>query len=122
VSATQSGLFDELDRLVAACTQVGVRATYDPRNVNPPCVLFVPPVLDLDVMGGMASAEFQAIVIGPPVGNVDAWRVMDDMARQLVTDDVLPYVSTITPSSYGVDESSANPALVLAWTGTVAWP
>ena len=99
-------------------TAAGLRVTLDPRNVNPPCVLLVPPRVEMDLNCG-GTAEFKAFILVPPPANLDAWRLADDMAVKVggVVD-----VRTLEPSSYGVDDSGLLPALEATWEGAVTWP
>jgi len=103
-----------LDKLKGA----GVRATMDPRSVNPPTVLLAPPDFDLDVGCG-GTAEFHAFVLAPPPANLDAWRALDDIAAKVA--DVIP-IERIRATTYGVDDTSAIPALDLSWTQALSWP
>src|SRR4051812_27038219 len=84
----------------------GIRATNDPRNVNPPCVIIGPPTITLDSnCGGLATCN--AYVVGPGAGNLDTWVAIDDLAERVgqVVD-----VATITPAVYQLDENPAQPA------------
>jgi hypothetical protein len=112
------GLVDIVQAYVDALNAAGIRATMDPRNVNPPCVLLNPPSVVLDIAcGGTATFTAYALTRGP--GNADAWRSLD----ALVTDayGVLP-LESFEPSSYAVDETSALPAYLLNWTEAITWP
>lgn len=109
-----------LKGLAAAAEAAGIRATVDARNVNPPCVLFVPPTITLNLNCG-GTAAFEAVCIVPGAGNADAWAAADDLARRLVT-HVLPQAETVTPGSYGVDDNNANPAMIVGWTGDIEFP
>jgi hypothetical protein len=113
-------MFEVLEDLVARATDAGIRATADARNVNPPCVLFTPPTVTLDLNCG-GSAAFEAACIVPGPGNADAWKAAHDLAAELVR-HVVPEAETLTPGAYGVDDQSANPALIVGWTGAIEFP
>jgi hypothetical protein len=102
----------------------GVRATTDPRSLNPPCVLLGPPSFARDFACG-GTATVTAYVVGPTPGNLDAWRAIDDLAERAGTALAKAGidVATITPASYQADDNSAlMPALQLTWTRSLEWP
>jgi hypothetical protein len=104
--------------IVTALQAAGIRATNDPRNVNPPCVIVGPPSVVLDSnCGGLATCT--GYVIGPGAGNLDTWIAIDDLAERVgqVVD-----VATITPAAYQIDENPPQPALQLTWTQSLDWP
>jgi hypothetical protein len=113
-----SGIIDEVERIAGELNAAGIRATIDPRAVNPPCVLLVPPAVVLDLNCG-GTAEFTALVIVPSPANSQAWRLADRIAADASA--VIP-VERIEPSSYAVDDTGALPALSLSWQGAVSWP
>lgn len=97
----------------------GIRATCDPRSVNPVCVLILPPPLTPDFMCG-GTATFTALVVGPAPANLDSWTAIEDLAEQVA---VLIDINQVTPSSYQADENTpALPALQLTWTRSIEWP
>lgn len=69
----------------------GLRATYDPRDVFPPCVLISPPEL---VPGTMCDGEFflkwTARLITPTVPGGDVWTTID-----LLIGDVLGVIEDL---------------------------
>jgi hypothetical protein len=113
-------IFEYLDGLVDQAEAAGIRATIDSRNVNPPCVLFAPATVTLNLNCG-GTAAFEAICIVPGPGNADAYKTAHDLAASLV-EHVLPQAETLTPGSYGVDENTANPAMIVGWTGAIDFP
>lgn len=109
---------DRVADYVEQIKQLGMRVTMDPRNLNPPCVLFVPPRVELDSnCGGVAT--FKAFFIAPGPANLDAWRVVDKMAAMAAP---VLNIETLDPSSYGVDDTGVLPALEATWEGNVTWP
>ena len=113
-----SQIITSIEGYLDALRAAGIRATMDPRSVNPPCVLMTPPDFDLNVNCG-GDAEFRAVILAPPPANLDAWRTLDDLAAQVAA--VIP-VERIRPSQYGVDDSGAIPALELTWQQALSWP
>ena len=113
-----SEIITRLEGYLTDLKGAGVRATMDPRSVNPPCVLLTPPDFDLDVNCG-GTAEFRAVVLAPPPANLDSWRVLDDLAAKVA--DVIP-IERIRPTQYGVDDTGALPALELSWQLALSWP
>jgi hypothetical protein len=114
MGAITSAMQQNVQRL----TEAGIRATLDPRNLNPPCVIIGPPSVILDSnCGGLATVS--AMVVGPGPGNLDAWRAIDDLAEQVGR---LIDVETITPTELTVDNNPPQPALQLTWTQSFDWP
>lgn len=70
--------------IVATLTAAGVRATDDPRNVNPPCVWVEPDTADRTARcRAAATARLTAMVPGP--ANGDALRALDQLAADTQT-------------------------------------
>jgi hypothetical protein len=113
-----STLIDLLEQTLADLDSAGVRATMDPRNLNPPGVLVVPPEFDLDVGCG-GTGNFSAFVVAPGPANLDAWRALDALAAQTAT--AIP-VERIRATFYTPDDTSRLPALELTWTRALSWP
>lgn len=96
----------------------GIRATVDPRSLNVPCVLLVPPAMVLDSScGGLATFTAYALTRGP--GNADAWASLDELVAKVA--GVIP-LESFEPGSYTVDETSALPCFTLTWTEALTWP
>jgi hypothetical protein len=113
-----SSLIDVLTGYLDKLTVEGVRATLDPRSVNPPCILLIPPSLALDVScGGTATFTAYALTKGP--GNADAWQSLDELTAKAYA--VLP-LESFEPGSYAVDNGTPLPAFVLTWTEALTWP
>lgn len=113
-----TSLHDLMTDTVTELQQSGIRATDDPRSLNPPAVLVLPPRLDLDVScGGTATCQAVAITRGP--GNADAWKSLDDLVGRVA--NVVP-LESIEPTSYALDNTAALPAYALNWTKAITWP
>jgi hypothetical protein len=70
----------EVDRL----TEAGVRATFDERNVNPPCVLVRPPVLTYRFGKGYA-ADFTYWLIVPDTGKSGSVAALGELIEAAQT-------------------------------------
>lgn len=81
--------------IVDTLTAGGVRATADPRNVNPPCVLVNPPDLRYDLACG-ATATWRLRLVLPGPWNADTWRLADNTLPAL---DTLLDIDTVTPDT-----------------------
>ena len=114
-------LTDTMRDYETALAAAGIRATCDPRSVNPVCVLILPPSLPaMTLMCGGGDAAWNALVVGPTPGNLDSWTAIEDLAERVA--QVID-VEQITPSSYQLDENTQPlPALQLSWTRSVQWP
>lgn len=96
----------------------GIRATVDPRDVVPPCVLFTPPDnVRLD-HGCGGTADMVALLLVPAVGNGDAWTALDEFLPNVL--EHLP-AEQIRTTSYTLDSSGPMPAYELTFTHLVDW-
>lgn len=96
----------------------GIRATVDPRDAVPPCVLFTPPdQVRLD-MGCAGSADLTALLLVPGPGQSDAWAALDATLPAVL--EMLP-VEQIRSTSYTLDASGPMPAYELTFTHLVDW-
>jgi hypothetical protein len=113
-----SSLVDALTVWQEKLASEGVRATLDPRNVNPPCVLLTAPAVVLDVScGGTATFTAYALTRGP--ANADAWLSLDELVTKVAA--VVP-LESFEPGSYAVDDTSPLPCFTLTWTEALTWP
>ena len=113
-------LTDEMAAVVTQLAEAGVRATDDPRKLNPPCVIVGPPSIpELDAAtSGLATITAYVVGIGP--GNLASWRSIDDLAEAVgrVID-----VEAIAPVQYQHETGKDPlPALQLTWTRQLNWP
>jgi hypothetical protein len=88
--------FDRAGELVAKLAAEGITATLDPRNLNLPCVLIVPPRRTFDLPCGF-TAGWSLWALVPPPGNADAFRALDDLLDAIAA--VLP-VTAATALAY----------------------
>lgn len=96
----------------------GIRATTDPRDVVPPCVLFLPPEqVDVNLYCG-GTADMRAVLLSRGPGQVDAWRTLETTLPAIL--DLLP-VETVRSTTYQIDSSGPMPAYELQLTATVSW-
>ena len=102
----------------AALAATGIRASTEPRNLNPPCVLFTPPsqVLLHDYCSAAVAMRALLIVPGPSVG--DAWEQADQLLASVLDLDELP-VEEVTLTQWGND--NPLPAYELSWTETIVY-
>lgn len=82
-------LFNEaLDDLTATlATITGYPVVNDPRNINPPCVLISAPSFDA-FNYNIAKVTFPVTLIGSGPGNLDALRVLLQIAAKLMAKNV----------------------------------
>lgn len=91
--------------LVAQLEAAGFRATADVRNVNPPCVLVLPPTRErTGFCGWDVSWQLLALVPGPD--NLDAWAALDVMVDDLA--QLLP-ITAARPT--GFSKTGAEPSI-----------
>lgn len=81
-------LNEALDDLAATLgTITGYPVVTDPRNVNPPCVLIAAPSFDA-FNYNILTVTFPASLIGSGPGNLDALRVLLELAAKLLAKNV----------------------------------
>lgn len=115
-----SPVTDYVRQILADLTAAGIRATADPRSVNPPCVLITPPIYTLDGFNTV-TCDFEALALVPGPANLDAWEAVDTLATRAVR-DVLRDVERMTPASYSPDNQPDYTALTLQWQASLCWP
>ena len=85
-----------LDALVAQLDAAGVRATVDPRNVNPPCALVTVDRVDA-TLGGCPTVDALVLLVAPDVGMPAALDTLGDMLDRVAT---VPGVSAALPDTF----------------------
>ena len=113
-----TSLWKAAETVVGDLVAAGIRATMDPRSVNLPAVLVVPPQFDRET-SCIGRALFTAFLITRGPGNADAWQSLDALLEQVST--VLA-VDQIRPASYVLDDGAPLPALEIQWTVGLSWP
>lgn len=78
-----------LQRGEAIATQLeaaGIRAYVDPSIASPPCILVIPPALQMD-LNCAYSATWQLVALAPAVNTADrsSWQALDTMLDAAVT-------------------------------------
>lgn len=105
---------------VAALTAAGIRAAVDPRNMNPPFVLFTPPNevrIDLNCGG---SADMTAVLIVPGPGAGDAWAQLESLFARIMREELLP-VERVAAVTFAAAGETQLPAYEMSWSEPVAW-
>ena len=102
----RTSLENACDKLAAA----GIRATIDPRNVNPPCALVTVDRVDA-TMGGCTTVDALVLLIAPDVGMPAALDTLGDMLDRIAT---IPGISAALPDTFtGPTSGQPLPALRL---------
>lgn len=100
-------------QIAEALTAAGVRATVDPRSVNPPCVLVTRPDYTNDLNCG-ATATWRLMAIVPGADNADAWKALDALVGKV--DAALNVWSQVRATGYQTDPNSPpNPAYEMTY-------
>lgn len=102
--------------LVATLTGAGIRATIDPRDVNPPCVLVAPPVLAYRFGKRCWDASWSLLLIAGDHGKPGSLRALGDLldAVQAATGGA---IVTATPANAGtLDGTPPAPAYECIFT------
>jgi hypothetical protein len=69
--------------LAGALVAAGVRATFDPTLVQPPCVLVAPDGFTFNHLGGCVEYSFNLYLIAPGVRAADSLPVLDQLVSQV---------------------------------------
>ena len=96
------------EQIRADLDAAGVRATVDPRGVNPPCVLIRRP--DLTPVGNTcrnAEAVWDLHLIGKGPDQPNAWRQLDVLLTAVI--DVCG-PDQVTATTYAVNDTTEYPA------------
>lgn len=109
--------------LAAELAAAGVRATADPRNLNPPAALVRVDAVEASPTGCGADLTLRVDLIVPGPWNADAGHALDALLA-----DVLPALdaagvafTSATPSTYPLGDGAAAYTLALD-PGVIAWP
>lgn len=97
--------------LVDSLTTAGVRATADPRNVNPPCVLLDRPAVE-PINAGCTSWQLSWVlhVIVPGGGdNTLQWEKLDALTSSVLA-VIGPQGVTVTPDTYPLNDTTDLPS------------
>jgi len=100
-----------VDRLTAA----GVRATLDPRDLNPPAVLIRPPTLHYRFGRGCVGLDWSARLYLPDPGTADALRLGLDQLEQAQA-ALGGAVTTATPGDFTLMDGATVPGYTLTWS------
>lgn len=101
--------------IVDALKAGGVRATLDPRDVNPPCVLVRPPDLAYRFRYGDWDATWKAWALTPDAGRGQVLKAFGPMLAA-VQDALGGVVTAATPEDVTLPDGSTIPGYALSWT------
>lgn len=100
---------------IAQLEAAGVRATLDPRDLNPPAVLIRPPTLHFRFGRGCVGADWTARLYLPDPGTADALRLaMEQLA--LIQDALGIAGITATPADFTLLDGATVPGYSLTWS------
>lgn len=102
-------------------TAAGVRAGVNPRDVQTPCVLFVPPVAVQFDLGCGGTAELRGLLLVSGPAQDDAWAALEELLPLVL--DVLPVApDSLRTTTYSTDPTFGQmPAYELSFTLAVDW-
>ena len=115
-----SGVADLARDIRDALLDSGVRATTDPRRVDPPCVLVLPEDAEFTHMdAGTGPTTWVLRCLAPPPGNSDAFQILSDLVAATIT--CVPDVQTARTASYVTDAGDPWACIELRFTAVSAW-
>lgn len=103
-----------MDSYVAQLTAGGVRATTDPRDLNPPAVLIRPPALHYRFGRGCIAADWTARLYLPDPGTREALELA--LTQLDAIQQALGFaVVTATPADFSLLDGATVPGYTLTW-------
>lgn len=100
---------------VTQLTAAGVRATMEPRDINPPAVLIRPPTMRYRFGKGCVAADWQARLYLPDPGTENALKI----ALPLL-DDIIAALqgapTEATPADFQLADGAIVPGYQLSWS------
>jgi hypothetical protein len=109
IAASMQGLADRL-------TAGGVRATIDPRDLNPPCALVAAPVVRWVFASGRLAVDWRLVVVVPSSGAANELKALGELLGRIAGILAGEPVQA-TPADYP-DPGGGDPlpAYQLTWT------
>lgn len=106
---------DQLEAYLSQLRAAGIRATDDPRDINPPAVLLRPPVLQFRFGRGCIGAEWTARLVLINAGTRQALQEALPLIEQ-IQDALQGAVITATPAEWDLpDGGGPTPGYQLTW-------
>lgn len=106
----------QLEQYLAALTAAGIRATDDPRDINPPALLLRPPVLSFRFGRGCVAADWTARLVLVNAGTRQALQEALPLIQQ-IQDALQGAVVTATPADWELpDGGGPTPGYQLTWS------
>ncbi len=103
------GIFAEQMKYVEALTSQGIRATADPRRVEPPCVLVMPVSAEFrqTLACGLAPTEWSISIIGPGIGDLNGVRHLSQQTAAVLAG--MEISGRLDVTSYSLDGGDSFP-------------
>jgi hypothetical protein len=114
------GATKEAQRLITQIVDLGTRATLDPNNIQPPCIVVMPDGFRFDHLGNdCVTFKYRVMCVAPAVKFADSLPVLDSLIDVLRQVDELTF-SEVEPSSVPFGEGSL-PAYLIAVEHDGSW-
>ena len=113
---TSTGIYGEAEKYAEAITATGIRATLDPRRVDPPCALIVPTRASFQqtlACDGFAPTTWNIHLLAPGVGDQYAMQHLSTMAASVLKG--MQATADIEVTSYRVDSGDAYPCITITF-------
>lgn len=109
-------LVDATDRILARLKAAGLRAFIDPRSVNPPCVLVLPPTMTFLFGKGGYSADYTLLAVSSSTDKRTQWTELSALITD--TQQALGWaVTTVRPADvWSADQTTLLPGYEMTWT------
>lgn len=106
----------QISEYLTALTEQGIRAVDDPRDINPPCVLIRPPLLNFRFGRGCVGADWTARLILNNAGTRQAIQQAIPLIEQIQT-ALSGQIVTAVPVEYELSDGGGPiPGYELTWT------
>lgn len=120
MNAKSDGIWDDVLEIVKSLTDAGIRATADPRRVDPPCVLVVPESAEFETnCTGQGTTNWVLHVLAGQPGGMEAMRNLASMTAEVLT--VNQRIEDVRLNSYSNDTGQPWPSFELRYRTVSSW-
>jgi hypothetical protein len=113
-------IYDDAQDLVARIVAQGVRATTDPKRLDPPGALVFPEAAQFDSMcEGRGATDWVVVLLSPQPGGHEAFRTLSQMAAAVLK--AIPRIDSLQATSYRTSNDTEWPCYEMRFTTESSW-